>query len=186
MLTRTLILASVALITLAAPASGGDWAIPAATQKDYAANVAVAVTAGLLTPDSSTGSGMVGGLELSFNDPLIQLPYGRLRDSVGYSHVKHGGLQLDSFEFNVHYQVPLAGDTLWAGFGPGFGWVITDSDAGPSPNLWAGQIGADITYMSGNVLIGFDSRWQWTESDRVGNAAGADNWKNVIKIGWTY
>lgn len=185
MRSRLLLTAAIVLTALALPAQGGEWAVPAASQPGFSFNTTAAVKVGAMVPDSAVGSGLAGGLELAFDDPLLQLPYGKIRDQLSYNRFDHGGLLLQTLEYNPHYMVPLM-DDFWVGAGPGVGWIFTHSDPGPSPDMWTAQFGASAYYTVGQVMIGVESRYQWTGDERVGGASSADNWLTVLKIGYAY
>ncbi len=182
---RLLIAATFALTALTMPALGQGWAFPAAAQPGWSANTTVALKMGIMVPDSSIGSGLAGGFELAVDDPLFQLPYGKIRDQFSYNRFDHGGLELQTLEFNPHYMVPLA-DNLWVGGGPGVGWAFTHADSGPSPDMWTAQLGANTYYTAGQLMIGLESRYQWTGDERVGGMSSGDNWLTMLKIGYAY
>lgn len=182
---RLLIAAALVLGAVAFPAWGGDWAFPAARQPGYSANTTMALKMGALVPDGSSGSGLAGGFEVAIDDPLFALPYGKIRDQFSYNRYDRGGLELQTLEFNPHYMIPIV-DNLWVGGGPGMGWMFTHSDGGPSPDMWTVQAGASAYYTAGQLMIGLESRYQWTEGDRVGGASSADNWLTMLKIGYAY
>ncbi|WP_043743350.1 hypothetical protein [Paramagnetospirillum magneticum] len=182
---RLLIAATLALTAIALPAWGGDWAFPAAAQHGWSANTTVALKMGAMVPDSSVGSGLAGGFELAVDDPLFQLPYGKIRDQFSYNRFDHGGLELQTLEFNPHYMIPIV-ENLWVGGGPGVGWVFTHSESGPSPDMVTVQLGASAYYTAGQLMVGLESRYQWAGDERVGGASSADNWLTMLKIGYAY
>ncbi len=182
---RLLIVATLALTAVAMPAFGESWAFPAATQPGWSANTTVSLKMGAMVPDSALGSGLAGGIELAVDDPLFQLPYGKIRDQFSYNRYDHGGVELQTLEFNPHYMVPIV-DNLWAGFGPGVGWMITSSQSGPSPDMWTAQLGASAYYTAGQLMLGLETRYQWTGDERVGGVSSADNWMTTFKIGYAY
>lgn len=185
MRTSILITAAIALMAAAMPARGGEWAVPAASQPGYSFNTAVSVKAGILVPDASVGSGLAGGFELAIDNPLVQVPGGKIRDQFSYNRFDRDGLVLQTLEYNPHYMVAVA-DDLWVGAGPGIGWIFTSSDRGNSPDMWTAQLGASAYYTAGHMLLGLESRYQWTGDERVGGANGADNWATLFKIGYAY
>lgn len=185
MRTRLLLAAVMALSAIALPAQGGEWAVPAATQPGYSPNTTVAMKVGALVPDSSAGIGLAAGFELAVDDPLLQLPYGKIRDQFSYNHFDHGGLELQSLEYNPHYMIPIV-EGLWVGGGPGLGWVFTRSESGAGPDMWTAQLGASAYYTAGPLMIGLESRYQWAGDEKVGGASSADNWLTTLKIGYAY
>jgi hypothetical protein len=182
---RLLIAATLALTAIALPAFGDGWAFPAARQPGWSPNTTVALKMGAMVPDSALGSGLAGGIELAVDDPLFQLPYGKIRDQFSYNRYDHGGIELQTLEFNPHYMVPIV-DNLWAGFGPGVGWMITNSQSGPSPDMWTAQLGASAYYTAGQLMLGMESRYQWTGNEQVGGVSSVDNWMTTFKIGYAY
>lgn len=182
---RLLVAATLALTAIALPALGGEGAFPAASQPGWSANTTVALKMGAMVPDSAIGSGLAGGLELAIDDPLFQLPYGKIRDQFSYNRFDHGGLELQTLEFNPHYMIPIV-DNLWVGGGPGVGWAFTHADSGLSPDMWTAQLGASAYYTAGQLMIGLESRYQWTGDERVGGASSVDNWMTTLKIGYAY
>ncbi|MBI3444093.1 MAG: hypothetical protein HY055_01685 [Magnetospirillum sp.] len=138
-----------------------------------------------MVPDASVGSGLAGGFELAIDNPLVQVPGGKIRDQFSYNRFDRDGLVLQTLEYNPHYMVAVA-DDLWVGAGPGIGWIFTSSDRGNSPDMWTAQLGASAYYTAGHMLLGLESRYQWTGDERVGGANGADNWATLFKIGYAY
>ncbi len=182
---RLLIAATIAFAAIAMPAWGGEWAFPAASQPGWSANTTLALKMGAMIPDSAIGSGLAGGVEIAMDDPLFQLPYGKIRDQFSYNRFDHGGLELQTIEFNPHYMIPII-DNLWAGGGPGVGWIFTSSQSGPSPDMWSAQLGASAYYTAGQLMLGAETRYQWTGDERVGGMSGADNWTAMVKLGYAY
>lgn len=175
---RLLLLAAVALTAFALPAQGGE--------TDYTPNATMALKMGVMsTETASVGTGIAGGIEFAVDDPLIRLPYGKIRDQFSYNRFERDWLTLQTIEFNPHYMVPLA-DNFWVGAGPGVGWAFVHSDRGNSPDMWTVQAGVSAYYTLDKVMVGLESRYQWTADERVGNAANGDNWMTTLKLGYAF
>ena len=184
--TRFLALVTAALMALALPASAEEWAFPAASQPGYSFNTTVSFKVGAMVPDG-VNAGFAGGIELAVDDPLIQLPYGKIRDQFSYNRFENGGLIIETLEYNPHYMVPIGEEQrIWVGGGPGVGYMFTDSTSGPSPDLWTAQLGVSASTVIDHLQIGLESRYQWTDGQRVGNTGTADNWLTMLKFGYAY
>ena len=165
--------AALLAVGVALPAQAGDYGYTPRS------DVALSVRGGWWDADVQGYSGAAAyGVELSGNDTFLELPVGALRHMVSWNHADGDGLKLDSAEWNIHWTVQ-AGPELWIGAGPGLGYVWTDgrdSDDGGA----AAQFGLSAYTIRGHMLLGVDSRYQWTEAD------SADNWLTMAKIGYVF
>ncbi|MGE5547447.1 MAG: hypothetical protein ACM33T_11150 [Solirubrobacterales bacterium] len=181
-------LAAAAIAVLAAiPAQAGEWGfLPVTNDPSFKFEPAIALKGGWMAPDvGGVGDDFAYGAELSFNCGLLRLPVGRIRHQLSYNRFDHDGLELQTVEFNPHYQVEAA-PNLWIGAGPGVGFVWAESDRGSDANMWALNAGAGATYVMGHVTLGVESRYQWTQDDAVGATKGADNWLTTVKVGYKF
>lgn len=170
---RLILSATAAMIVLAAalPARGGD-------DTPYSPNLAIALKGGAWTADVSGVDALPAyGAELSLDDPLIEPVIGKVRHMLSFNHADHDGLELNTVEWNAHWVFETHRD-FWIGAGPGLGYVWADGrdvDDGI-----AAQFGMSTTYVYDHVLIGFESRYQWTDGQ------AADNWLTMVKLGYQF
>jgi len=186
---RPLLAVFAALTSFAAlPAQAADWGLlPVANDPAYKPNFAVALKGGMLDADvPGAGAGLAYGAELSLDCPLIRTPVGKIRQQLSWNRADEDGLELNTVELNPHFVVEAAKD-LWVGAGPGVGYVWADHSTGRDADMWAVQAGASVTYTAGHMLVGLESRYQWTESEDVGTGRdGADNWLTMAKVGYRF
>ncbi|MGE5505462.1 MAG: hypothetical protein ACM31L_13655 [Actinomycetota bacterium] len=183
---RTALALAAVMFAAAFPALAGDgsWSVLPIQSRSYQADPTVALKLGAVDPAHLPG-GFAGGIEVAVDDPLLSPPVGRIRDQFSYTVADHGGVMLQMLEVNPHYLYPL-GSNWWVGGGPGVGYVIASPDRGSSADLWAVQAGGQIQYWSGGLMVGLESRYQWTEDATIGTgtaSGGADNWLTTLKLG---
>lgn len=173
----------------AVPAQAADWGfLPIVNDPSYKAELAVALKGGIMDADvSGVGSSFAYGAELSLNCPTIRTPVGKIRQQLSWNRMDDDGLELNTVELNPHLVFEAAKD-LWIGAGPGLGFVWADHSTGRDADMWALQAGASVTYTMGKVMLGLESRYQWTQDDRVGTGTGegADNWLTTAKVGFVF
>lgn len=169
---RLILSATAAMIVLAAalPARGGD--------APYSPDWAVALKGGAWQTDvQGADAAPAYGIEISVTDPLIEPVAGQIRHMVSLNHADHDQLRLTTLEWNAHWVFETQRN-LWIGAGPGIGYLWADGrNVEDSPAV---QLGASVTYMEGHMLLGVESRYQWTE------AKAADNWLTMVKVGWKF
>jgi hypothetical protein len=172
-----LALVAALLAAAASPALAGDDA--------YHADPSLSLKLGGIAP-AHLSAGVAGGIELAVNDPLLSPPVGLVRDQFSYNIAETDGVTLQTIELNPHYLYPL-GSNWWVGGGPGIGYVMASPDHGSSADLWAVQAGGSIQYWSGGLIVGIESRYQWTQDATIGtHPGGADNWLTTLKLGMRF
>lgn len=186
---RSLMAVLTAFAGLAAiPAQAGEWGfMPAVNDAAYKPNFAVAAKGGVLDADvPGANAGFAYGAELSLDCPLIRTPVGKIRQQLSWNRMDKDGLELNTLELNPHFVLEAAKD-LWVGAGPGLGYVWADHSTGRDADMWAVQLGASVTYTMNHMLVGLESRYQWTEGSDVGSGHdGADNWLTMVKLGYKF
>ena len=162
----------------------GEWTLGPAFKPEWKPHFTIAATAGYLAPDIDGVSGSSSpGIQLSLNCPWFTPPSGAIRQQFNYNTFDNDGQQLKSLEMNPRYFMS-ASPSILIGFGPGLGYVWTESDLGKDKNVWALQLGADIEYRHKRLFLAFGSRYQWTQDKELGLAnSGANNLLTQGKIG---
>ena len=183
------IIASILTVFSTASFADKGWRLFAGMEEGFAHEASLSVLLGAMGPDSKIGdSGLAGGIELSFNCPLIQPPTNKIRQQVSMTHYKDGDSDIKTIQINPHYVVEVM-PKLWIGGGPGIGYVRADVNNVTS-NMVAAQVGASVSYSIDKVFLGAEARYQFTQSDEVGgpayNVDGASNWQTVIKVGYNF
>lgn len=170
---RLILSATAALIVLAAAsaAHGGD-------AVSTPLHPALALKGGAWVTDvNGVDAAPAYGAELALDDPWIEPAVGKIRHMLSYNHAAHDGLTLNTAEWNAHWVFQTQRD-LWLGAGPGLGYAWVDGrDRDDSPAV---QFGMSATYVRGHMLVGFESRYQWTAGDST------DNWLSMIKLGYQF
>ena len=188
---KSKILCTLFLCTLSSTAvaekltsDSGEWVMGPAFKPDWKPHFTVAATAGYLDPDINGVSGSSSpGIQLSLNCPWFSPPSGAIRQQFNYNTFDSDGQKLKSLEMNPRYFIS-ASPSILIGFGPGLGYVWTESDPGKDQNVWAFQLGADIEYRYKHLYLGLGTRYQWTQDKELGLAnKGADNLLTTAKIG---
>ncbi len=187
--TNVLAMLGAAAALAAGTAQADGWTFLPATKPGYTPEPTVAVTAGLLNPDSTIGgSATAYGVELSMNCALIQPPSNRVRTTVSFLTYEDGDLKLTDVELNPHYVVELS-DNFWVGGGPGVGVVKADT-SDQDATMLAFQLGASAHYRMDKLFIGAEARYQFTQSKDIGPAAnpdsGVNNVRALVKVGFNF
>jgi opacity protein-like surface antigen len=181
----TLALAGTALLSSAAQAAD-QWTWLPVNKDDYQAQPSIALLMGQLDPSGKLDNETVGGLELSFNCPLLQPPSNRIRQQLSYTKYKKQGVEkIQNIELNPHYVVEIS-PGLEIGGGPGLGFVMVDKKGVGSGNVFAVQLGASLHYHNGPLFLGAEARYQVTQKDNFGAATKSDvnNTRIMIKVGY--
>lgn len=187
MKTRALATAGAVLILSQAGAGfAGEsgWVLGPAFKPGWDPAFTLAATAGYLDPDVHGASGDAAyGLQFSLNCPWFQPPAGVIRQQFNFNYFDEGDLEMKTLEMNPRYFMALS-HGLTIGVGPSIGYVWADADAGKSPGMWAGGLGADLDYRVGSLFFGIGTRYQWTQNKTVGfDKGGADNLLITVKVG---
>jgi len=153
------------------------------TESSYQPHFTLSAIGGVLTPDDGDiDSGSVTGVELSLDCPLFQPPMGVIRQQVSYTTYSKNDLTVSSFELNPHFLVEITKDLLVGG-GPGFGFVTTDPEKGDSENYLAFQMGLNVQYKAGPLLLGSEFRKQWTQKK---DDSDFNNNRLLVKVGYNF
>jgi hypothetical protein len=162
----------------------GEWIMGPAFKPDWKPHFTIAATGGYLDPDITGVSGDTSmGVQLSLNCPWFTPPSGAIRQQFNYNTFDNDGQQLKSLEMNPRYFM-AASPSILIGFGPGLGYVWTESDLGKNENVWAFQLGADIEFRHEHLYLAIGTRYQFTQNKALGLAnEGADNLLTQAKIG---
>ena len=165
----------------------GEWITGPAFKPDFKPHFTLAVTGGYLNPDiDGISSDSAPGIQLSLNCPWFTPPSGAIRQQFNYNTFDSDGQSLKSLEMNPRYFVS-ASPSILVGFGPGLGYVWTESDLGKDKNVWALQLGADIEYRHKRLYLAVGSRYQWTQDKELGVANScANNLLTQAQIGFNF
>ena len=165
----------------------GEWVMGPAFKPEWKPHFTIAATAGYLDPDINGVSGSSSpGIQLSLNCPWFSPPTGAIRQQFNYNTFNNDGQKLKSLEMNPRYFIP-ASPSILVGFGPGLGYLWTESDLGKDKNVWALQLGADIEYRYKRLYLGLGTRYQWTQDKEIGVAnKGANNLLTTAKLGFNF
>lgn len=175
--------AATVFLLAATPVMAGEWTFLPAAGSDYHAEPAIAAKGSWLDIDDIEASPSYGG-ELSFNCPLIGTPVGRIRQQLSYNYFDHDGATYQSVELNPHFQMEVA-PNLWLGAGPGLGYVWTDQGSHDG-NAVAVQAGLGGSYTVGHMMLGLESRYQWTLGNPFVGTQSGENWLTSVKLGYAF
>ena len=161
--------------------------LPIFTDEDWKANVEVSAVGGNADFDNIQDGGLYG-IELSFDCPVFTLPGEHiLRQQLSIMKYDKNGFKVTSIEMNPYYSIALS-ENLLLGFGPGMGAVNGDS-AGGDDWAFAFQLGTGLKYyVTEDILVGADLRWQWTDQKSFGTATEFDleNLRTLFKVGYRF
>ena len=183
--------ASLSLCLASSVVSAADeWVFfPAFTDDNWDPEAALSATVGYMDINSSVaGGGETYGLQLAFNCPVFTIPGDDVvLQQINMNFYDNNDLELTTLEINPHYYTNISENTRF-GFGPGLGYIWTDSKRGKDSDLWAGQFGFAIEYRKDSLYAAFGSRYQWTASDTIGTEEDKDldNLLTTIKIGYNF
>ena len=182
MTTRSTLFSAI-LVIISGTALAGDWKLMPATDASFKAEPTVSLMGGIMNPDvPGADTDSVFGAELSFNCLALQPPTGKIRTQISWTRYDEGGLELNSVELNPHYLWKV-GNNLELGVGPGLGYVSGKSGA-LDEGVWALQAGASVHYRSGNMFLGAEARYQFTEEDF--GTSDLDNFRVMLKVGYNF
>jgi hypothetical protein len=172
------------VLALAASGSHAEgWSLMPVTDAGFKAEPTLAVMGGILNPEvTGADSDTAFGAELSFNCIALQPPSGKIRTQISWTRYDDSGLEINSVELNPHY-VWKIGKNLEMGVGPGIGHVSGKAGA-LDDSVWAMQAGASLHYRSGNMFLGAEARYQFTEDDFGGN--DLNNYRVMLKVGYNF
>jgi hypothetical protein len=174
---------ALALLGATSAAHAGGWSVLPITDPGFKAEPTLALMGGLLNPDvSGADADAAYGAELSFNCLALQPPTGKLRTQISWTKYDDAGLEIESIELNPHYLVKV-GEGLEIGAGPGLGYVSGKTGA-IDENAWALQVGASAHYRAGNLFLGAEARYQFTEEEFAGE--DMDNFRVMLKVGYNF
>jgi len=163
---------------------GKGWTLGPAFEDGWDPEFTVAATANHMDTDiTGVDSDTSAGLQISLNCPWFQPPSGLIRQQFNINKFDKDGIELTTFELNPRYYVNMS-PALMVGFGPGFGYMWADADAGEDNNMWTLQLGGDVEYRQGALFLGAGARYQFTQDEELGiDNKGADNWLVQLKVG---
>jgi len=184
-LKKTMALAVVA--SFATTLSAGEWGILPILKDGYKPNSGVALVVGYQQPDIEGVDGDVAfGAEYSLNCPLLQVPTYYIRQQISVTYFETDNLKMTNLEINPHYRLPIV-DNLEFGFGPSFAAVISDVSGVSHTNFGYG-VGVGLEYMAGSVILGLESRYQWTAEEDFGGVekTNMNNLRSLAKVGYKF
>ena len=164
--------------------------LPIFTDDNWCGQTEVSVVMGSSNFDKDgLSTGVNYGVELSFACPVFTLPGDHiLRQQLSISRYDKDNFEVTVIEMNPYYFFRLS-DNLLLGVGPGIAAVHGDPDNGDDKWAFAFQAGTGLKYyLTDNVLVGADLRWQWTaEKDfGTGTKEDLDNMRVLIKVGYRF
>lgn len=162
---------------------------PIFTDENWKAKVEVAAVSGHMDfQGKGVDSGVISGIELSFECPVFTIPgENTIRQQLELSQYDKNGLRITTIEMNPYYHINLSDNLVW-GFGPGIGAMNADADGNKDQWLFTVQAGTGLKYYMGDIILGADIRYQWTAEKDIGSGSkqDLDNTRFLVKVGYRF